>query len=161
MNIINQNTPYIILVLLGASILLIIWNIILSMKLNKIKKRFNRFTRGGQIHNLEQAIIKYSEETESMKTTIEKSEEQIKKIVEKIKWMKGRVGVVRYNAFGEEGNDLSFSVAFLDDNENGIVLTSIYNRGQSNTYAKPLSKGNSNYKLSSDELIAIEEAKKP
>jgi hypothetical protein len=46
------------------------------------------------------------------------------------------LGVVRYDAFGDMGGRLSWSVALLDDGGNGVVLTSIHGRSEARTYAK-------------------------
>lgn len=69
--------------------------------------------------------------------------------------MKSKVAMKRYNAFGERGNDLSFSLAILDDNHSGIVLSSLHNRENSYIYAKPLEKGESPYPLSPEEKEVI------
>ena len=147
--------PMVVLILLGIIFVLVVWNVILSIKLKTLKKRFTRFTRGDQVHNLEQVIVTYSEEVEEMKKQIAMNSKQITYLTDKLKQQKGKVGVLRYNAFDEEGSDMSFSVAFLDELNNGIVITSIYNRGQSNTYAKPIITGESKYKLSKEELEAM------
>lgn len=139
-------------------IMLFILNLSLSIRLKKINKRFNRLMRGASLTNLEQVIDKYINEIEVMNKNINKNTEEIKNLSQKISAYKGRVEMVRYNAFGEEGNDLSYSIAFLDDNKNGVVISSIYNRGESNTYAKPIINGSSNYKFSKEELLVIEKA---
>jgi hypothetical protein len=46
------------------------------------------------------------------------------------------VAVVRYDAFGDMGGHLSWSMALLDDGGNGVVLTSIHGRSDARTYAK-------------------------
>jgi uncharacterized protein DUF4446 len=46
------------------------------------------------------------------------------------------LAVVRYDAFGNMGGRLSWSVALLDDAGNGVVLTSIHGRSEARTYAK-------------------------
>lgn len=160
MEIINQYLVEISLSLGVLVILLLFWNLSLSMKLNKINKRFNRLMRGSSITNLEQVIEKYINEIEEMNLNINKNSKEIKFLTEKMSTYKGKVEMVRYNAFGEEGNDLSYSVAFIDDNRNGVVLTSIYNRGESNSYAKPILNGSSNYKLSQEEISVVEKAQK-
>lgn len=160
MEIINQYLAVISLVLGFLVIALLFWNLLLSIKLKKITKRFNRFMRGASMTNLEQIIDKYINEIEEMNLNITKNTEGIKFLTEKTSSYKGRVELVRYNAFGEEGNDLSYSVAFIDDHQNGVVLTSIYNRGESNTYAKPVVNGGSNYKLTQEEILVIEKALK-
>lgn len=68
--------------------------------------------------------------------------------------MKSKVAMKRYNAFGERGNDLSFSLAILDDNHSGIVLSSLHNRENSYIYL-PLEKGESQYPLSPEEKEVI------
>jgi len=71
-----------------------------------------------------------------------------------------KVGVVRYNAFDDVGSDLSFSIALLDDNDNGVVISGIYSRESSTTYAKKIVNGTSKNPLSAEELQAISESKK-
>lgn len=141
-------------------VLLFIWNIVISIKLGKLKTRFNRFTRGNQTNNLEDVIEKYINEAEEMKKNIKTNQDNINFLIKKLESYKGKLGIVRYNAFGEEGNDLSYSIAMLDEKKSGVVITSIYNRGESNTYAKPIENGVSNYKLSKEELEVIEKAVK-
>ena len=46
------------------------------------------------------------------------------------------VAVVRYDAFGDMGGHLSWSMALLDDGGNGVVVTSIHGRSEARTYAK-------------------------
>lgn len=69
-----------------------------------------------------------------------------------------KVGFVRYNAFGDMGSELSFSIAFLDNFLNGFILTSIYGREHSTCYAKPIKDGKSIYPLSAEEIQAIDRA---
>jgi len=69
-----------------------------------------------------------------------------------------KVGIVRYNPFSNVGGKQSFSIALLDGNNDGIVLTSLYGREGSRVYAKPLKNGVSEYSLSSEEKEAIEAA---
>ena len=69
-----------------------------------------------------------------------------------------RVGMVRFNPFGEVGGDQSFSIALLDSDNNGFVITSHYAREANRIYAKPVKKGKSSYALSEEERSAIKEA---
>lgn len=69
-----------------------------------------------------------------------------------------KIGIVRYSAFKDTGSDLSFAVALLDENNDGVVFNGIYSREMSNIYAKPVEKGNSKYTLSNEELQAIDKA---
>lgn len=137
---------------------ILLWNVYLSIKLGKITKRLNIFTKGAKISDIEQLVQDYTNEAIEMKKNISNNSNQINDNLNKICKLKGNIEVLRYNAFGEEGQDLSFSAAFLDDNLDGVVISSIYNRGVSSIYAKPVSKGKSSYKLSEEELKVIEQA---
>jgi len=65
------------------------------------------------------------------------------------------VGVVRFDAFRDMGGMLSFAIAMLDDRGNGMVISSIYGRSESRTYAKPVIERASSYELSPEEREAI------
>ncbi|TCS80810.1 DUF4446 family protein [Tepidibacillus fermentans] len=158
MEIVSQYQNELIILLVLVSVIQLFWIFILSIKIGKTRKRLNRFTRGEGNQNLGQLIEGYNQEIETMKHELTTNTEKIDIIFQQIGKLKGRVGMVRYNAFGEQGNDLSFSIAMLDEKQNGIVITSIYNREQSNTYAKPIENGQSSYRLSEEEKKAIEKA---
>jgi Protein of unknown function (DUF4446) len=68
------------------------------------------------------------------------------------------VSVVRYDAFGDMGGRLSFSAALLDDDGDGVVLTSINGRSETRTYAKGVKGGRSEHPLSPEEEQAVQHA---
>jgi hypothetical protein len=68
------------------------------------------------------------------------------------------VAVVRYDAFSDQGGRLSFSAALLDDNGDGLVLTSINSRSETRTYAKGVQRGGSEHDLSPEEQQAVAHA---
>lgn len=69
------------------------------------------------------------------------------------------LSVVRYDAFGDMGGHLSWSVALLDDAGSGIVLTSIHGRSEARTYAKNVANWTSDAVLSPEEQEAINAAR--
>jgi hypothetical protein len=71
------------------------------------------------------------------------------------------VAVVRYDAFGDMGGRLSFSAALLDDDGDGLVLTSINSRTETRTYAKGVQGGTSSSELSPEEQEAIRKPSAP
>ncbi len=71
-----------------------------------------------------------------------------------------KLGMVRFNPFGEVGGDQSFSIALLDGRGNGFVVTSLYGREGNRVYAKPIENGQSKYQLSDEEKEAINTATK-
>lgn len=95
---------------------------------------------------------------------LEKNQEDISRELEELK-EKGKkdlqkVGIVRFNPFQQEsGGDQSFSIALLDANDDGVVLTSHYLRESNRVYAKPVIQGQSEYQLSEEEKNAINKAR--
>ena len=69
-----------------------------------------------------------------------------------------RVGLVRYDAFEDVGGRLSFSCAMLNDEGDGVLVTSINGRQDTRVYAKPVYRGESTYNLSDEEAAAVREA---
>jgi hypothetical protein len=69
------------------------------------------------------------------------------------------LAVVRYDAFGDMGGHLSWSLALLDDAGDGVVLTSIHGRSDARTYAKNVSAWSSQQQLSPEEEEAIAHAR--
>ena len=69
------------------------------------------------------------------------------------------LAVVRYDAFGDMGGHLSWSLALLDDGGHGVVLTSIHGRSEARTYAKNISGWTSEQQLSPEEDEAIAHAR--
>jgi hypothetical protein len=69
------------------------------------------------------------------------------------------LAVVRYDAFGDMGGHLSWSLALLDDAGNGVVLTSIHGRSDARTYAKSISSWTCEQQLSPEEDEAVAHAR--
>ncbi len=67
-----------------------------------------------------------------------------------------KVNLVRYNPYQDTGGDQSFSVAFLDKENSGFVITSLHTRSGTRVFAKPVMKGKSGkYKFSKEEQEAV------
>jgi hypothetical protein len=69
------------------------------------------------------------------------------------------MAVVRYDAFGDMGGHLSWSLALLDDGGHGVVLTSIHGRSEARSYAKSIVSWSCEQQLSPEEEEAITSAR--
>jgi hypothetical protein len=127
------------------------------IKLSKMRKRYNQMINGGRPDSVEQLLIGMQNNLNQLteQNCLQQSElDQIKKQMRK---MKSHVGMQRYNAFSNDGgSDLSFSIAVLDDEKDGVVLTGIHGREQTFIYAKPIEKGQSTYSLTPEEKNIID-----
>lgn len=70
-----------------------------------------------------------------------------------------KIGILRFNPFGDTGGDQSFVLAMLDGTDTGIVLTSLHSRGTSRWYAKNVKEGKGiDHELSEEEKKVIKQA---
>ena len=90
---------------------------------------------------------------------INNHEEKLKVLENNMKKCVQKVGLIRYNAYGDTGSDLSFTMALMDADENGVVVNGLYSRESSSIFAKPLVKGDTKYNLSAEEIQAIDIAR--
>lgn len=144
--------------LMAALVALFILYLIAEIRIKKIRERYNQLVRGFKGVNIEELLVKTGEEVDSMRIDINTIEENLGKLETKLAFAVQKVGFVRYNAFGDMGSDLSFSIALLDNFQNGFVLTSIYGREYTTSYAKPLKFGKSVYPLSVEEMQVVDRA---
>ena len=143
-----------------AIIVLIVLFIINTIKLSKIKKSYSQFmSKLGNNTNIEEDLRNYLLKVEEVQKENKEIQEFTNNLNANLKECIQKVGMVRYSAFSNVGNDLSFALALLDANNNGVVLNGIYASDSSNIYAKPITNGISTYALSNEEKEAIEKAK--
>ena len=114
--------------------------------------------RGVNNKNLEQALNVNSDNIEKALAKSQQAIDECKNISEELKGCVNKVAIMRYKAFEDVGSDLSFSIAILDSYNDGVIITGIYSRHDSTTYAKPIDKGISRYDLSEEELHVLNEA---
>ena len=148
--IISQYSIFIVIGLIIITVLLLIMNLILLSSVNKLEKKYRKMMRGVNNKNLE-----------DIEKALEKSEmamNECKNLSEEMKGCVNKIAIMRYKAFEDIGSDLSFSVAILDSFNDGVIITGIYSRRDSTTYAKPIDKGISRYDLSEEEIHVLNEA---
>lgn len=160
-NIINGVSIYNIEIIIGLAIglfVLLLLNILSLFKIRTIKKEYNKMAQGMSGINLEELLIHTSNDLNGIKGDIVKLDENIKSLATQITFAIQKVGFMRYNAFGDMGSDLSFSIALLDNFSNGFVLSSIYGRDNNVCYAKPIKDGKCKIQLSAEEIMVIDKA---
>lgn len=150
------------LIILGLAIIvliLLILVIVLLGSVNKVEKRYRKLMRGVNNKNLEELVTSYLDKVDEVKKQSEKISSSYVELDERIKGCIQKTAIIRYRAFEDVGSDLSFSIALLNESDNGVIISGIYGRHESTTYAKPIDKGLSRYDLSEEEQQVLEEAK--
>lgn len=158
LEILNENSIYIILSLAGISLILIILVIILFSSTSRLKTRYKKMMRGVNGSNLEEVISEYYKRFDNISDQFGKLKGSLSQIDKRISACIQKTAIKRYKAFENVGSDLSFSLALLNEKNDGVILTGIYGREESTTYAKPVDSGISRYELSAEEKDVLEEA---
>lgn len=125
----------------------------------KLKNKYNKFMKKiGNGKNIEEDLENYMYRVERVERQNAEIISYCKNLDDEVAKCIQKVGIVRYSAFKDTGSDLSFAVAMLDENNDGVVFNGIYSREMSNIYAKPVKNGVSEYTLSEEEKEAIRRA---
>jgi hypothetical protein len=141
--------------LTGVALLLLIWII-------RLEIRLSRLLIGKNARTLEDSFISITAEQKELKQFTKEMEHYLNHVEKRLKKSIQGVETIRFNPFkgtGSGGNQ-SFSTAFINENGDGVVLTSMYTRDRISMFAKPLKAHKSEFDLSEEEKEAIEESKR-
>ena len=150
--------PWIGMATIILVIALLVYCIILHIRLGSLKKKYDFFMQGDNGASLERKLsVEVSEIRDAAKglETMMTEQAAIRNIQSNTIQ---KIGFIKYNAFENIGNDLSFALTLLDGNNNGICISSIYGRNESRIFSKPIVKGKSLVSLSQEELESLNEA---
>ena len=116
---------------------------------------FNFFKKKKEPENLKEILSQFRD----LRENFERISKELENLKKENKFYIQKVGIVRFNPFKEVGGNQSFSIALLDGNDDGVVITSLYSREGNRIFGKPIKNGKSEYLLSEEEKKAIEQAK--
>lgn len=153
--LINEQLQWFVFGFVVIMLVLVVTVIAQGAKLRTMRRKYETMMAGSGVEDLEGLLLDLKNQNEMLEEELSEQKTLLKATQVKIREMKSNIAMKRYNAFGERGNDLSFSLAILDDDSNGIVLTSLYNRENSYIYSKPLQNGQSQYALSPEEKEVV------
>ncbi|MBO5005159.1 MAG: DUF4446 family protein [Clostridia bacterium] len=156
-NFLNNNFITIILLFINIIIFILYFNSYIKLKKYKMNNELiiKKLGNGRDILEILNENNKKIEDIELINKEIKKYIEELEKKTDNCMQ---KIGFVRYNAFKDTGSELSFALALLNKSNTGIILNGIYSRETSNIYAKSIENGKSEYRLSEEETIALNEA---
>ena len=121
-----------------------------------IKKYYTLMKKLGKGENLDDMLKVYIDRVNEIHHENEQIQNYCIKLDNDVNSSIQKIGIVRFNAFKDVGSNLSFALAMLDRENNGVVLNGIYGSEYSNIYAKPIKNAKSEYQLSDEEVNAID-----
>ncbi len=149
---------YLFLGIIVAFLIILIALIVQIVKLDKLSKRYKKFMSGKNAKSLEKDIIGLYEDNKFIKTSIEKNKKDIHMLYHKLEGAFQKVGIVKYDAFNQMGGKLSFSLALLDEENNGFILNSVHSTDGCYSYTKEIKNGLCDISLGNEEKEALDMA---
>ena len=151
----NIDIGIVILVMAIVIVILLIICIANICSISKMKKTGKKFMQGKNAMSLEQEITGLFEDNKFIKNAIEKNKKDIRNLYKNFESAFQKVGIVKYDAFNQMGGKLSFSLALLDENNNGFILNSVHSTDGCYSYTKEIENGVCKISLGEEEEKAL------
>lgn len=136
----------------GLIVILFVWIAIMEHRLKK-------FFSGKKAQSLESLMIDVLEKVENLKSTQEKINEHLTVTDKRLDKSIRRIETVRFNPFVDAGSNQSFAMSFLNDEGDGVIISSLYARDRMSIFAKPIKNGKSEFELSNEEQEVLKKSK--
>ena len=154
----NLDVGYILLVFAILIVLLLILNIVAFIRIGNLQKRLKRFMKGKDAQSLEKEIVGLYEDNKFLKNMVDNNKRDIRDINKRFAKAFQKIGLVKYDAYQQMGGLLSFSLALLDEDNNGLILNSVHSTEGCYTYTKEVRMGECKLELSNEEKVALDQA---
>ncbi len=154
----NMDLTYLFIGAFAAIFLLLIVIIVLCVNLGRLSKKYKKFMGGKNAKSLEKDIMGLYEDNKLIKASMEKNRKDIENLYRKLSGAFQKIGIVKYDAFNQMGGLLSFSLALLDENDNGFILNSVHSAEGCYTYTKEIKNGLCDISLGEEEKKALDMA---
>jgi septal ring factor EnvC (AmiA/AmiB activator) len=140
-------------VMAGIAVLIgVIWVVV-------TEKRLKRFFLGKKAKDLEDTIVTLENEITELNKARDNIEKDVAVINVKLKKSVRGLETIRFNPFPDQGSNQSFAIGMLNEEGDGLVISSLYSRERMSVFAKPIKDGKSEYELSAEEKEALARAK--
>jgi len=144
----------------GIGVGFALWLGIISFLLIRMISHYNKLTVGGTKTGLFDALEGIFRSIHNLQGRVGILEDRTNSIAVDGEFHVQRIGIVRFNPFADTGGAQSFSIALLDAQGSGVVMTSLYARAGNRWYVKEVVRGKGKeLDLSKEEASVIEKAK--
>lgn len=116
-------------------------------------KRFTRGSRGASLENTMATILKDIEYVRRDHINLKNEQDVLKR--KQAKNIRS-IETVRFNPFPDQGGNQSFATALVNDEKNGVVISTLFARDRMSVFAKPIINGASEYELTVEEKSVLE-----
>ena len=150
--------PGIIIIILLILTLILLANVLGSMRLSRLERKYKMFMKGSDAQSLEKVFVRKFNQIDRLYEAKEDHEHDISFIKHNMETMFSKYGIEKYDAFDDVGGKLSFALALLDKDNTGLILNAVHSRDNCFLYLKEIVKGESYVVLSQEEVEALRKA---
>jgi len=148
----------VVLILMVLVLIAIIMVIFLMIKMKRLNKKLDSFMSGRNGASLEKNIFTLYEDNKMLKEHMMKHRKDIQTLYKKHEKAFQKMGLVKYDAFHQMGGMLSFSLALLDENNDGFIINSVHSTDGCYSYTKRITAGECKLALGKEEEEALAKA---
>ncbi len=141
-----------IYILGGLVIFVLFWMI-------TVENRLRKFFAGKKAESLESLMIDISDKVDNLKETQEHINKHLVIVDKRLDKSIRRVETIRFNPFVDAGSNQSFAMSFLNDEGDGVIISSLYARDRMSIFAKPITAGKSEFELTTEEKEVLKKSK--
>ena len=153
------DADYIIIGLVVVSLIMLILLIINTVQIKLLSKKYKTFMGVKNARVLEKVFMERLDQVDDLIKANAANEKNIRRLFNNLQFAFQKVGLVKYDAFNELGGKLSFSLALLNETNDGFVINAVHSREGCYTYIKEIVGGNSIIVLAEEEQEALDRAK--
>jgi hypothetical protein len=143
----------------GAYLFLLALVIVLLVRFAALSKKQARLLRGADGHSIERMLLEHADTRHEIESQLAEARQSGTSNTAALRLCLQKVGMVRYDAFPDVGGEQSFSLALLDAENSGLILSGLFSRHDMRVYAKPVSGGVSSLALTPEEEKALHSAR--
>jgi Protein of unknown function (DUF4446) len=142
-------------ILLLGLIGLAAWAFALNRRLTRSTAAYRSLADEASGRPLGEVIVSHGERVRTVENRLAEVDGRYRQLADRSRGSLQHIGLVRFNPFEDTGSDQSFAIALLDDEANGIVLSSLHGRAGTRIFAKPIRAGQATHTLSDEEREAL------
>ncbi|MSS62950.1 DUF4446 family protein [Velocimicrobium porci] len=158
-NYVGIDIGYVLIGTIGFSIIMFIMLIVVLVKQNKLKKRYNAFMEGNDAKSLEKVITERFNEVDAVKEKLQVVDGRLEGIDKILLTTYKKMALIKYDAFREMGGNLSFAIALLTETNDGFIINAMHSsREGCYIYAKEIVNGQCDMILADEEKQVLEKA---
>jgi hypothetical protein len=153
-DLLTNNLPLLLDCILGIAVIVLIFMVL------SLNRKLKKFLIGVDSKNITDSLASVSSDLGELKSFRTELEKYLVEVEQRLRKSIRSVHTIRFNPWHGtgEGGSQSFATAFMNEDGDGVVISSLYSRDHVSVFGKPLKKRSSPHELSTEEKQAVDEA---